>query len=152
MFRAGRLLFQFENNDPCGFLLLGPPKKTWRIYQTCVQPDARRIEHATTLIDTIKRRAHAANVHQIELWCAADLEANQFWQAVGFQPTTTRHKRKEKNRLQQGYRLELPAGTRHRETLSRNYKWQTERKLLSLFATFHGNDHAIQKRIRAREE
>lgn len=152
MHNAGRLLIAEENTDPCGFLLLGPKKKTWRIYQTCVQTDARLQDHGSDLVEQIIQQAIDASVHQIQLWCAADLPANAFWKSLGFQPISTRHKRKEKNRLQIGYRYELPNGTFHRETLAADTKWQTEKRLLNVLGTFQGNRDAINKRIAKREE
>ncbi len=88
----GNFRLQFENDDPCGYLLFGTahgprPKRdplNLRITQVCIQVDARRLEQATKLIQDLQGHAALQGYHSLRLWCAADLDANRFWAAMGF--------------------------------------------------------------------
>jgi hypothetical protein len=74
-----------ENDDPCGFIIFGKGWPVLRIYQTCIQYDVRRQHHALNLIKKLINKAIAENYLAISLWCAHELDANQFWQSCGFQ-------------------------------------------------------------------
>ena len=79
-----RLFIQLDNDDPCGYCVIGPLLPTVRIYQACIQYDARRWHHGLALIDQIVQRATQAGCDSISLWCASDLDANSFWVGAGF--------------------------------------------------------------------
>lgn len=67
-----------------------------RIYQHCVQYDARLLYIATGLLNKIIDHAHANDFHRIRLWCRDTLPANDFWRTCGFKLCGTRlggHKR-----------------------------------------------------------
>jgi GNAT superfamily N-acetyltransferase len=49
-----------------------------------VQYDARRLGHGVALVDKLRQAARERNCTLISLWCAASLEANEFWKALGF--------------------------------------------------------------------
>jgi hypothetical protein len=85
----GQLLIATENDDPCGFLIFGAGWPTLKIYQTCVQYDARRRAAGLEMVERLKRIARAEG-RDISLWCAQDLEANAFWEAAGFSLVATR--------------------------------------------------------------
>ena len=80
--RRGRLLTVSENGDLCGFLVWGGRHGLVKVYQVCVQDDARRLEHGAALIG--KLEAMTLGAESLSAWCAADLESNAFWQALGF--------------------------------------------------------------------
>ena len=82
--QKGQILMSFENGDPCGFLVLGAGQETTRIYQACIQYDARRREHGLDLVARTIAEAKRRGSSAISLWCADDLEANAFWEAAGF--------------------------------------------------------------------
>lgn len=114
LINAGRLITELENNEPCGFLLHGPARQVLRVYQTCVQLDARRIHHALNLVADLRARALAGGSRAIVLHCAADLDANTFWRAAGFTMVGSRVKSKRRDREQFKWVLPLcdvPAGT-----------------------------------------
>lgn len=69
-----------------GFLLHGPPSRglPLHIYQVCVEYDFRLRGHAAEAVRTIYRRGLAAGATDLVLRCALDLQANLFWQALGF--------------------------------------------------------------------
>lgn len=87
-----------ENGDPCGYLLFGSHRHvrpvydmgTMKIIQACVQYDARRVAHATRLVQALELKAVQDGYERIALWCAEDLEANVFWRSMGFSNCGTR--------------------------------------------------------------
>lgn len=81
---AGQLWFQYENNEPCGYLLFGNGWPTCRVFQCCIQVDARRQHAASTLVGGLVKKAEAEGYSSISLRCADDLESNKFWRAFGF--------------------------------------------------------------------
>lgn len=117
-----QIIIAHENNDPCGYLLFGGyhhdrPRSdpdTLKIIQACIQFDARRIRHATALVNHAIDHALARGIQSIGLWCASDLEANQFWAACGFQSDGTRKggNRTVRNRTHIHWRLDLPVPVR----------------------------------------
>lgn len=103
----GRLLLELENNEPCGFLLHGPARRVLRVYQTCIQVDARRIHHALHLVADLRARALAGGSRAIVLHCAEDLDANAFWRAAGFTLVGKRRKSTTRERDQLKWMLPL---------------------------------------------
>ena len=87
---AAQLWLQYENDDPCGYLVFGNGWPVLKVYQCCIQTDARRAEHASTLIRALIRAAEDRGCLSVALWCADDLESNFFWPAMGFERSGTR--------------------------------------------------------------
>jgi hypothetical protein len=81
--RRGQILIQTENDDPCGFLIFGK-ERTIKVYQACIQYDARRKENGRILVDKLIALAKTKEASGISLWCAQDLDANEFWSECGF--------------------------------------------------------------------
>lgn len=106
---SGQVLIGLENNEPCGFLLHGAARPLLRIYQTAICYDARRIKHATAIVDELKRNAIAAGVERIRLHCADDLPANDFWRACGFTHVDNVKRKRWKGRILRRWELALPA-------------------------------------------
>jgi len=80
----GQLWLAYENDDPAGYLLFGHGHPTLRIYQACVQYDARRREHGLGLVARLIRHATAKGYEAIALRCRENLDANAFWREAGF--------------------------------------------------------------------
>lgn len=80
----GQLMVETENGEPCGFLVYGNGWPYMKVYQVAVEYDARRREHGLALVGRLIERARAKGCHAVSLWCADDLDANNFWQAAGF--------------------------------------------------------------------
>jgi ribosomal protein S18 acetylase RimI-like enzyme len=80
----GQVLIQRENDEPCGYLAFGNGWPTLKVYQCCIQYDARRLAHATQLVSRLISIAEARGCSSISLWCADDLDANSFWRSAGF--------------------------------------------------------------------
>lgn len=86
----GRIITCWRNADLVGFLMWATHLRQLKVYQTWVRRDARMIEHGRALVARAQQHATAANAAEIRLWCAEDLPANSFWQALGFERLTWR--------------------------------------------------------------
>ena len=104
----GQILMAQENDESAGFLVFGAGWPTLRVYQACVQYDARRREHGVALVDRLTAEAQRRGCHFISLWCADDLPANEFWSAVGFQRIATRAGGTKRGRLHNQWVLPVP--------------------------------------------
>ena len=82
--QRGQVLLELENDEPCGYLVYGNGWPRLRIYQACIQYDARRREHGISLVTKLVRVADERRCEMITLWCADDLDANAFWKVAGF--------------------------------------------------------------------
>ena len=81
---AGQVMLAKENGEPCGFLIHGNGARWCRIYQACIQYDARYREHGLSLVRALIEKATRQGFEAISLWCASDLDSNKFWQEAGF--------------------------------------------------------------------
>lgn len=82
------LIWQTDNaNRKIGYLIHSPirPYKTIHVNLTVIDIDRRRRKFATRALAKLITKAYEANAPLIRLRCAADLEANKFWQSCGFQ-------------------------------------------------------------------
>lgn len=99
----GQLWLQYENGEPCGYLVFGNGWPVLRVYQCCIQTDARRAHQAADLVRRLITWATARTCSAIMLWCADDLEANFFWRAMGFVRHATRDNGNRRGRLHNGW-------------------------------------------------
>ena len=83
-------MVEFENGHPCGYLIHGNGDPWMKIYQACIQYDARRREHGLELVKRLFYKACFLGRKGISLWCATDLDANEFWRDAGFHLVGTR--------------------------------------------------------------
>jgi GNAT superfamily N-acetyltransferase len=74
------------DEEPCGYGVLGFDPDWIPLHQVCVARDARRLEHGRALIAAAGRLARRRGALGLRLRCAADLPANEFWRALGFEP------------------------------------------------------------------
>lgn len=74
------------NNDPVGYVLLTPghPMKSAKLQQVVIQHDARRLEYGTALVSACADFCSDYSRSGVALRCRADLQANHFWNALGF--------------------------------------------------------------------
>lgn len=79
----GTVLLAEINGDPVGYVLYDFRDGVLRIPQACIQYDARRRKYGEALVARMMER-HAAEIREVNLRCAADLEANVFWRDMGF--------------------------------------------------------------------
>lgn len=94
-----QILLVWENDDPCGYVLFNDTPGTrlvnarpgtCRIYQACVQYDARRVLHGTEVVKRVILRASRAGLPNVDCYVTDTLPANEFWRALGFHLTDTR--------------------------------------------------------------
>lgn len=104
-----RVTLLFYNEEPAGYLIRGPLKECTKIYQLVIAEELRRIENGTSLLEHLRKQALAVDAYEISLHCAEDLEANKFWQTLGFQQIGRRLKDRSGRRWQNRYRQDLPA-------------------------------------------
>jgi ribosomal protein S18 acetylase RimI-like enzyme len=98
-FESDQVLIQRENGEPCGYLIFGGGCPVLKVYQCCIQVDARRREGGAALVNTLIERARKRGCCSIVLHCADDLESNGFWQAMGFHFAGTRDNGNRRGRL-----------------------------------------------------
>lgn len=107
--RWGLVELGLENDEPAGYVLykLTMPDNPGitAIFQTAVQLDARRHSIGRQLIREIEQKSIDSGNQLIQLWCASDLEANEFWSAAGFHPIALRQGGKQRKRLHIAWRL-----------------------------------------------
>ena len=79
-----------------------------RVYQLCTDFNARRLTHATGLINRVYEHAIATGFRRIRLYCANDLPANDFWSTLGFELGGTRLGGNKRDRVHNLWILNLP--------------------------------------------
>lgn len=102
----GQILFATENDELCGFLIYGAGYPTLKVYQACIQYDARRRRSGLDMVERLKQIARAEG-RDISLWCAEDLQANSFWEAAGFSLVGKREGGARRGRKHNGWLLEV---------------------------------------------
>jgi len=119
---TGRLWTVLENGDPAGYVIANDTTRSnrktrypaqLRIYVACIDYTARRREIGTALVHAVI--AHHANrdIDAVGLWCAEDIEANEFWKSLAFTPGPTRPGGRKRRRTLVEYRMALhPKTTR----------------------------------------
>jgi len=97
----GGISIALENGEPAGFLLYKPHSPAAPhivpIFQAAICYDAQRRHHGTLLVEQLIDRYANSAKHLIQLWCRADLEANDFWHAARFTPVAVRTGGKQRN-------------------------------------------------------
>jgi len=98
----GRVSIAFENGEPAAYLLgkgnyLRDPHFAV-VYQAAVSYDARRRLLGTALVQHFIDHLPGAT-RLVGLWCAQDIEANEFWSACGFEAVAARHGSKSRGRV-----------------------------------------------------
>lgn len=95
---VGQIFTARENDELCGFLVFGNGWPRMRVYQACIQYDARRREHGFTMVQRLIQAAEHRGCEGISLRCAEELEANEFWRQCGFYPVAFINRNNRRNR------------------------------------------------------
>ena len=103
---------QYENDEPCGYIIHGNGFQVCKVYQCCIQTDARRKKSASLLVDDLINKSRLRGSLFVSLWCAEDLESNNFWEALGFQFNGKRQ------------------GGSHRDRVHKNWVYDLDTKLI----------------------
>tara|TARA_R110000803_G_scaffold46533_1_gene97620 strand:+ start:843 stop:1445 length:603 start_codon:yes stop_codon:yes gene_type:complete len=80
---SGRLFLGMLNGEPCGYIYVGASGGDVKCHQVCIEYDARRRLYGASMVAALED--YALGSKSISLRCGFDLEANQFWQSMGYQ-------------------------------------------------------------------
>jgi hypothetical protein len=80
----GRIYLAILNNEPCGYLYIGAGGGDVKCHQVCIQYDARRRLYGAMLVAALENYAQLSGSDCITLRCGFDLDANKFWQEMGY--------------------------------------------------------------------
>ena len=81
----GRVFLGLLNGTPCGYLYAGAQNRDVKLHQVCIEYDARRRQYGESIVKVMEDYANQGKAYSITLRCGFDLEANDFWQALGYQ-------------------------------------------------------------------
>jgi GNAT superfamily N-acetyltransferase len=82
--QKGRLFLGLLNGQPCGYIYMGAPAVDVKCHQVCIQYDARRRLYGASLVVAAEDYAQRFNASTITLRCGFELDANDFWQSLGY--------------------------------------------------------------------
>lgn len=80
----GRLFLGLLNNHPCGYIYVGAYGGDVKCHQVCIQYDARRKLYGAMLVVALEDYAKKYSSNSVTLRCGFDLDANKFWQEMGY--------------------------------------------------------------------
>lgn len=81
----GRIFLGLLNGQPCGYLYAGAQNRDVKLHQVCIEYDARRRLYGAMLVAVMEQYADEGKACSITLRCGFDLDANDFWRAMGYQ-------------------------------------------------------------------
>jgi len=106
---GGSILVGSCNGQDAGFMVstgrIAHRPNAIQIYQAAVPEDLQRRELGTLMLTRLISQFPSSTV--VMAWCAEDLEANQFWEASGFQKTHSQEPRNARKRRRQLWQLPL---------------------------------------------
>ena len=82
--QAGRLFLAILNGEPCGYIYAGAQARDVKLHQVCIQYDARRRFYGAALVQVLEAYANEGRASTVTLRCGFDIEANEFWRALGY--------------------------------------------------------------------
>lgn len=80
----GRLFLSLLNNEPCGYIYVGAAGGDVKCHQVCIQYDARRKLYGSMLVIVMEDYAKKHHSNSVTLRCGFDLDANKFWNEMGY--------------------------------------------------------------------
>lgn len=80
----GRLFLGLLNGQPCGYLYCGAQREDCKCHQVCIQYDARRKLYGARLVVAMEDYAIQGGAYTLTLRCGFDLDANTFWNELGY--------------------------------------------------------------------
>jgi hypothetical protein len=82
--KNGRLFLGLLNGEPAGYIYVGSAGGDVKCHQVCIEYDIRRKLYGAMLVMALENYANASFSDSITLRCGFDLEANKFWQELGY--------------------------------------------------------------------
>ena len=80
----GRLFLSLLNNQPCGYIYIGSAQREMKCHQVCIEYEARRRLYGSMLVTVVEDYALKSGCYALVLRCGFDLDANTFWQSMGY--------------------------------------------------------------------
>lgn len=80
----GRIFLGLLNNEPCGYLYAGAQCRDVKLHQVCIEYDARRSLYGAAVVAVMEGYANDCRAASVTLRCGFDIEANDFWSAMGY--------------------------------------------------------------------
>jgi hypothetical protein len=81
----GRLFLGLLNGEPCGYIYMGAQSTHVKCHQVCIEYDARLQHYGAALVTAMESYAQEGQATSVSLRCGFDLDANKFWQSLGYQ-------------------------------------------------------------------
>lgn len=81
---SGRLFLGMLNGEPCGYVYAGAQGRDVKLHQVCIQYDARRRWYGAALAQVVEAYAQEGKASTVTLRCGFDIDANEFWKALGY--------------------------------------------------------------------
>ena len=105
----GCLNLALLNGQPCGYLLHSQPRPTKDtvIFQACIQYDTRRRLYGALLVESLVRESREVGALGLSCKCAFDIEANSFWDSIGWYCTGQIRGGVKRARLLNMWRLDI---------------------------------------------
>ncbi len=79
-----RIILARVNGEPAGYIYHGALGVSCKIHQACIEYDLRGQLYGSKLVQWLQKISEISNCHYIILRCGSDIEANAFWQRMGF--------------------------------------------------------------------
>jgi len=80
----GRLFLGLLNGQPCGYIYVGASGGDVKCHQVCIEYDARRKLYGAMLVVALENYANQSHSNSVTLRCGFDLDANKFWEEMGY--------------------------------------------------------------------
>ena len=80
---SGRLYLALLNGEPCGYIYRGASPNV-KCHQVCIDYSLRRQHYGKALVHVLESDAIDEKANCVSLRCGFDLEANDFWQSLGY--------------------------------------------------------------------
>lgn len=80
----GRLFLGLLNGAPCGYIYVGASGSDVKCHQVCIQYDARRKFYGAQLVLAMEDYANKGLSASVTLRCGFELDANKFWEELGY--------------------------------------------------------------------
>jgi GNAT superfamily N-acetyltransferase len=81
----GRIFLGLLNGQPAGYIYVGSGRdRVVRCHQVCIEYDARRRLYGAALVNALEQYASKLLATRVRLRCGFDLDANSFWQSMGY--------------------------------------------------------------------
>ena len=81
-YENGRLFLGMLNGEPCGYIYVGARGMDVKCHQVCIEYEARKRFYGASLVKVMEN--YAKGSYTISLRCGFDLDANSFWEAMGY--------------------------------------------------------------------